>query len=82
MMKSNNKIEYLDHNFISDYHIPEHYKWHFSGTYICSNCKLYVCMAVNNLYITNCSYLFDKIKHDWRELNITCDEVIIKNILE
>jgi hypothetical protein len=73
MIRTSERIEYLDHNFTS----PQG-----GGIYTCEKCKLYVCIYMCNLHIKECVYLADKWNHHWEELKLTCDEQIIKNIIE
>lgn len=81
MIRTPSKIEYLDHIFIANYK-NNFYKNTVCGTFNCNKCNLYVCLSMRNYYINSCQFMIDEIKNIWKELNITCNEVIIKNIIE
>jgi len=82
MIRTPSKIEYLDHIFISENYRSNYYKNYVSGVFICQNCNLRVCISMYDLYISSCSYLLDSFYHSWKELDLTCNEVVIKNIIE
>ena len=81
-IRTHRRIEYLDHNFINTFY--DRGDVSFGGTYTCDKCKLYVCikMYTHSLYVSECVYLVDKCSYNWKELDMDCGEVVIKNIIE
>lgn len=62
-------MEYLDHSFFI-------IKDHTYGFYICEKCKIQV------YYQNSVDGMYGLIDNIWKKLDIGCNEVIIKNIIE
>lgn len=77
-------IEYLGHLFYKN----GQSSGIFAGDMCyCRNCKILACLFVNDLYMKSARvYIMNGNKSsllkDWPELTLTCDEMIIKNIIE
>jgi hypothetical protein len=80
-----NDIEYMGHSFYVDVERDDIYK---GSIYFCRNCNINAFIQIKNLYAERFRYYKrngasnNPIFRDWPELDITCDEYIIKNIIE
>ncbi len=73
MTKKSEIVEYLNHKFVPT---------EGGGICKCKVCDLRVCIRRDLLYIKSCLYLKDDLLNTWAELDLTCEDVIIKNIIE
>ena len=67
-------MEELGHDFVSRYNMGNE-----SYNYICLKCKLKV--YYDKKYERIFYYLYDNMKL-WKKVDITCEEWVIKNIIE
>lgn len=69
-------IEYLGHKLIPDNRIINSYN--YFNYFMCSCCG---CLTYRHGPYGHSEYLYYYVK-DWFDLNLTCDEYIIKKLLE
>lgn len=80
----NEKIEHLGHEFYPCFIYKEH-KHEMTGTYYCSKCLLSVFIGSESLNYKGTPYdgiVVSYIDNMWIENFLTCNEQIIKNLLE
>lgn len=68
-------IEYLNHKFLPT---------EGGGIHNCKICNLrvYIRLSMYQTYIEYCWYLSNKWSNNWINLELTCNEQVIKNLLE
>lgn len=69
---------------ITKYMMHEFIKTEGGGINRCKMCNLRVSIRfrVYGTYIEECLYLKNDIENTWAKLDLTCNEVLIKNLLE
>lgn len=70
MIKADKIIKYLNHEFITAYALD-------SDILICFKCKVKVFWDYQNKFST-----FNRHSRQWTSFKLTCEEQIIKNIIE